>query len=52
MSEILKLKGSVFTLLEWKACGNVTTVKYSSNKNIKSSKTKIMRSSKLYSLIY
>ena len=52
MSEILKLPGNEFCLQKWKKCGNITPVKYSSNKKIKNSKTKIYRSIKNYSLLY
>lgn len=48
----LQLKGMEFTLQEWKKCGDVKKVKYSSNKDIKSSNTKIFRSVKPYSLLH
>lgn len=52
MNQTLNINGLQFTLQEWKICGNVNTVKYSTNNNLKSNKTKIIRSKKMYSLIY
>lgn len=49
---ILNLKGIEFSLQEWQKSYNVSQVKYSENKNIKSSKTRIFRSVKQYSLLY
>lgn len=48
----LYLKGVEFSLQEWKKCNNISQVKYSENKDKKSSKTKIFRSTKNYSLLY
>ncbi len=52
MKEKLQLIGSVFTLQEWSKCGNVSVVKYSANKNLKTQNTRIFRSTKHYSLLY
>jgi len=52
MKKKIQLKGIEVSLQEWKECGNVKAVKYSSNSNIKSDKTKIFRSPKYYSLLY
>ncbi len=41
-----------FCLQKWVKCENITKVKYSSNKNIKNTQTKIFRSSKHYSLLF
>lgn len=48
----LKLKGIELSLQEWKKSNNISQVKYSENKDKKSSKTKIFRSTKHYSLLY
>jgi hypothetical protein len=50
--QTLHLKGIEFSLQEWKKSSNVSQVKYSENKNKKSSKTKIFRAPKHFSLIY
>ncbi len=52
MTDTLNLKGIEFSLQEWKKSHNISEVKYSENKNKKSSKTKIFRSTKHYSLLY
>lgn len=49
---ILHLKGIEFSLQKWKKSNNVSQVKYSENKEKKSNKTKISRSTKHYSLLY
>lgn len=51
MNEKLNLKGENITLQEWIKSANISNVKYSSNKYIKSNRTKIKRSFKLYSLV-
>lgn len=50
--EILYLKGIEFSLQKWVKTNNISKVKYSENKDKKSSKTKIYRSPKHYSLLY
>lgn len=48
----LHLKGLEFSLQEWKKSNNISQVKYSENKDKKSNRTKISRSTKHYSLLY
>lgn len=50
--EKLHLKGIEFSLQEWKQSNNISKVKYSENTEKKSSKTRIYRSPKPYSLLY
>lgn len=50
--EKLYLKGIDFSFQEWKKSNNISQVKYSENKHKKSTKTKIFRSPKHYSLLY
>lgn len=52
MKDKLHLKGSEFSLQEWKKSNNISQVKYSENVDKKSSKTKIFRSTKQYSLLH
>jgi len=50
--EKLYLRGVELSLQEWRKSKNISQVKYSENKDKKSSKTKIFRSTKHFSLIY
>ena len=51
-NQTLHLKGIEISLQEWIKSSNVSQVKYSTNTDKKSSRTKIFRSSKHFSLIY